>query len=450
MKILFSPVGMTDPVSVESYKDKGTVAVHEGALLQILRHERPDKVILYFSGEAMQHEKEDHRYTGGVRLLEQDLGVKFDIETIEHPELTDVHLFDGFLVEFRKILSELREKKPDAEILVNTSSGTPAMKSTLQILAAATTLCLKPVQVATWRESANNPRPCDIEKEWEINADRQPDAKNRVTVSAHTNLLYEFNRKVLMQLIDEYDYHAAAVLCRQLGGIIPKKILPLLDAAVLRINAKFPEAQRKFRECMQTELMPETNKNREYFLLLLIKARKQEYADLLRMLSPLYVELFAHAIKKQFAVDIDDFRYNQYYWDKNALNHSDLVGKFDQVRVYHQGNQRYHKPAPAIPEGFITSWHLTNLIENLADPRRDMAFVQETIQLREIEEKTRNTAAHTMVGFTDGEFLRETGFTAQALIEKIKRYIRRYTDIPLADEDLNAYETMNDKLKSYL
>ena len=181
MKILFSPVGMTDPVSPEKHGSEIT-AVHEGALLQILRHEKPDRVILYYSGETVRHEREDHRYIGGIRLLEQDLGITFAVETIEHPELEDVHLFDGFLVEFRKILEKLRKENPDAEILVNTSSGTPAMKSTLQILAAASALRLKPVQVATWTKSSNHARPCDIQAEWAINADCRPDAENRVTV----------------------------------------------------------------------------------------------------------------------------------------------------------------------------------------------------------------------------------------------------------------------------
>ena len=341
MKILFSPVGMTDPVSVEK-KGSEVVAVHEGALLQILRHEKPDKVILYFSEETIGLEEVDHRYTGGIRLLEQDLGIAFDVESIKHPELKDVHLFDGFLTEFRDILEKQREQYPDAEIIVNTSSGTPAMKSTLQILAAASTLRLKPVQVATWKKTANNARVCDIQKEWEINADRCSDAENRVTVSEHTNLLYEFNRKVLIKLIDEYDYHAADVLCRQLGPIIPRPFTQLLKAAFLRASAKFPEAQRSFRECMNEDLMPETNKICEYYLLLCIKAQKQENADLLRMISPVFVEILACAIKEQFSVNIDDYRSNQFYWNTDAVCHSDLYRKFDQLPYYHPNDRGRH------------------------------------------------------------------------------------------------------------
>ena len=97
MKILFSPVGMTDPVSEERDSvTKELAAVHEGALLQICRHELPDKIYLYFSKEACELEQQDHRYLGGMELLGQTLGTQFDVQVIERPELTEVHRFDEF------------------------------------------------------------------------------------------------------------------------------------------------------------------------------------------------------------------------------------------------------------------------------------------------------------------------------------------------------------------
>ena len=74
----------------------------------------------------------------------------------------------------------------------------------------------------------------------------------------------------------------------------------------------------------------------------------------------------------------------------------------------------------------------------------------ETIQIRDIEEKTRNVAAHTMIGFTDSELQRKTGFSAQGLVDKLKRYILQYTGIPLTEEFLQSYQRINEKLKSYL
>lgn len=47
MKILFSPIGTTDPVR----------NCRDGACLHILRHYHPDKVVLYFTAEMEKRER---------------------------------------------------------------------------------------------------------------------------------------------------------------------------------------------------------------------------------------------------------------------------------------------------------------------------------------------------------------------------------------------------------
>ena len=150
MKVLFSPVGMTDPVSeIRDPQTKEIIGVRDGSLLQICRHYQPDVVYMYMSAETIEYEKMDGRYEKSIRLVGQEIGQEIRLEKIEHPELTEVQLFDPFLTEFQEILNGLHEKYPDAELLVNVSSGTPAMKSALQILAAASNLKLTPLQVTT-------------------------------------------------------------------------------------------------------------------------------------------------------------------------------------------------------------------------------------------------------------------------------------------------------------
>ena len=455
MKILFSPVGMTDPVSEETDRQtKKLTAVHEGALLQICRHERPDKVCLYFSKEACELEQQDHRYLGGLELLRQELGWQFELSVIERPDLTEVHLFDSFLQDFREILTKLREENPGAELLVNVSSGTPAMKSTLQILASASELNLKPLQVGTWRAMTNHPRDCDIQTEWQINADRDPAAPNRVRVSANTNLLYEFNRKILMKLIDEYDYHAAKTVSLQMQDLLPKSFPALLEAAALRSDAKFREAQKQFRICFHEELMPDVNTVAEYFLLLDIYVKKERYTDFLRAMSPFVIELFAAALRRKCGFNYQDYTYpnEPMKWDTAALQRANLSGRFNQIAAYHRNDKKRHNAAPPLPkvDSYAASWQLANLIENLADPAKDKAFIMQTIKLRGIEERMRNLAAHTMKGFSVKEFQKEILQTPQQLIAEMISYVRNYTDIPLTDAFLRSYQTMNEKLKSCL
>ena len=450
MKILFSPVGMTDPVSEERDPEtKELTAVHEGALLQICRHERPDKIYLYFSKEACELEQQDHRYLGGMELLAQALDTQFDIQVIERPKLTEVHLFDEFLQDFRDILSKIRDENPDAEIIVNVSSGTPAMKSTLQILASASELNLKPLQVATWSYRPNHPRECNITQEWSINADLSPEAPNRVSVSANTNLLYEFNRRILMKLIDTYDYHAAKTVAMQLRGLIQPKFMELLDAAILRSDAKYKDAQLKFRECGREELMPCSVQTAEYFLLLDIYVKKEKYTDFLRAMTPFLLEVLISSVRTQFQMDMTRYmKPNSRTWDDRNQDLQDMIDLFDESSAYHTKPRRYKFNTIG---GFVNSADLSNIIENKADTKLQRQLVQDTLKLRQdVEEKIRNLADHTMNGVSALDIQRACSLGPQQLITLMKKYVRNYTDIPLTDEFLRSYDIMNEKLKSYL
>ena len=52
-RILFSPIGNTDPITNN----------YDGAMLHIIREYRPDKVYLYLSKDIVNKEEKDHRYS---------------------------------------------------------------------------------------------------------------------------------------------------------------------------------------------------------------------------------------------------------------------------------------------------------------------------------------------------------------------------------------------------
>ena len=61
-RILFSPVGGTDPIKY----------LHDGSMLHICRHYRPDEVVLYMSKEIMEKHKKDNRYVRTIELLRSE------------------------------------------------------------------------------------------------------------------------------------------------------------------------------------------------------------------------------------------------------------------------------------------------------------------------------------------------------------------------------------------
>ena len=60
MRVLFSPVGTTDPVR----------NCRDGACLHILRHYQPDHVVLYYTAEMEEREKQTQMYTLGIEHVQ--------------------------------------------------------------------------------------------------------------------------------------------------------------------------------------------------------------------------------------------------------------------------------------------------------------------------------------------------------------------------------------------
>lgn len=71
-------------------------------------------------------------------------------------DFVDVHLFDPILLDFKEILEDLCNNiDEDDELLLNISSGSPAMKSALQALTAFTERHMIPIQVSSPNKEVN-------------------------------------------------------------------------------------------------------------------------------------------------------------------------------------------------------------------------------------------------------------------------------------------------------
>ena len=141
--ILFSPIGGTDPIS--NYN------CYDGSMLHIARYYRPTRIILYMSKRMLEWQAQDDRYRYALnKLFEMQGRTGVEIKEIKKSELTDVQEFDFFYEEFRKILMAIREKMDDSDqLLINVSSGTPAMKSGLLVLQTLGEIPSKTIQVIT-------------------------------------------------------------------------------------------------------------------------------------------------------------------------------------------------------------------------------------------------------------------------------------------------------------
>lgn len=425
--ILFSPVGMTDPIRY--FKD--------GAMLNIIRNYAPDTVYLYMSKEILHHHREDNRYLYSIGELAGLLGKKIDVHIIERPELEDVQLFDSFIADFTGILNKLHGDYPDDKIILNVSSGTPAMKSSLQILSLTLDFDMLPVQVST-PQKKSNPR-IDDEKNaspqelWELN-ESNSEEDNRCITSQTENLLAEFKKQSLIKLIRSYDYSAALELAEDMN--VPQKFIELLDAANNRLKLNYRKTTKVFEKygfniclCDDKELEAAA----EYILLLQIKIKKQEYADFIRAITPVILELFVIYLKNKCDVNVWDYTDKNKKWDMNKLNSDD-----NGVKILTHLNKFYN--------GRLKMCHVYSdaACELICQMSGDINAQKAANVLRdEVEKKIRNNAAHEIVSITEEKIQKDTGHSSEEIIKYLLDMLK-LCGMNISRKFSLAYDEMND------
>ena len=161
-KILFSPVGGTDPIRY----------FRDGSMLHICRHYRPDLVYLYLSHEMMEYHRKDNRYIDALERLGAYLNHTFEVRLIERDALINVQQYDVFYEDFRQELIKIENQMEEGdELLLNMASGTPAMKSALLVMATFAEYRFLPIQVSTPKKRMNaeqdDREEYDKETDWE-------------------------------------------------------------------------------------------------------------------------------------------------------------------------------------------------------------------------------------------------------------------------------------------
>ena len=141
--VLFSPIGTSDPIR----------GGFDGSMLHITRYYKPEKVYLYYSEDMYERDLVDNKCELAIKILNPKIQViKFKGKALPYD-------FDSFIVEFNRIINTISEENPDSEIILNVSSGTPQMKSTLCLEAVTTNKKIRVVQVTTPIEGPNTDRP---------------------------------------------------------------------------------------------------------------------------------------------------------------------------------------------------------------------------------------------------------------------------------------------------
>lgn len=434
--ILFSPVGGTDPISLTNY--------HDGSLLHICRFYRPDKVILYMSKEMLDNQEKDDRYMYCLTRLDKMQERSTEYEIIERRELTKVHEFDYFYQDFRKIIKEIYDKLDDSDtLLINISSGTPAMKSGLLVLQTLGEFPAKLIQVATPENgiSEHVHKGYDVESLWELDEDNIDGAADRCKEVKCPTLSKIKKEEIIKKHILVYDYPAALDAADSLSSEENSQYRDLIYLASRRLLLDFSGVDKMIQKTGYSCLPMRTSSDRKYFEYVLnidIKLRKKEYADFVRAITPLIVDLFELVLRKQCIVNINDYceihkRKDTFVreWSMNKLRDSIVLAKLDEYFMKKKGIRFNARD--------ILSQHLQVLIDSFS---QDEQLKQLVGNVRDVEVSIRNLAAHEIVSVTEESVKGITGFLPKDIMDMIKELFN-YTGMSIKKSYWDSYDEMN-------
>ena len=430
--ILFTPVGGTDPISASN--------CYEGAVLHICRYYKPDKVILYMSREMLENQEKDNRYLYCLERLEKLQSRTIEYEIVERRELSNVHEFDYFYEDFRAIIQNIYASMKEGDsLLLNISSGTPAMKSGLLVLQTIGEFPATLIQVATPEKGMNEHihKGYDVETLWDLNQDNLPDAKNRCKEITCPSLKKIKQEEIIKKHIEAYDYNAALSVTETMKQEDVRKYRSIIELASRRVLLDFVGVDKIARQtgfdCIPVKASSD-RKLFEYALNMDVRLKRGEYVDFIRAITPLLVDLFELVLKKQCGVDINDYcevkkykKVSRRQWSESKLQKTEVKqvldkafqGKFNGTDIY--------------------AVHLKYLIDHFSDNSTLKELVE---KLRSVEEQIRNDAAHDVISVTEETIIQKTGFTSTKIMQMIQNLFY-YTGISVKKEYWKSYDEMN-------
>ncbi|MDR1862024.1 MAG: hypothetical protein LBQ41_03285 [Candidatus Ancillula sp.] len=231
-KLLFSPVGNSDPATSKGW----------GPLAVICADEQPEKVVLWMTKDMRENEELDKRYTSAIRHILPGA----ELELLMYEGLpTDT---DKLFVEFKMQLAKLHAQDPDAEILLNVTSGTPAISSALVFIDSLRQFNTVPVRVTT--PSTSSPI-LNAYNHTEFFENAEPsNREGRTNRVEHDNMISQVQVQQVVTLLEAYDFEAALIMAKESIPTYDAKYraVELLEGAVSRLKLQPQKTEKSTLE----------------------------------------------------------------------------------------------------------------------------------------------------------------------------------------------------------
>ena len=410
MRILYTPVGDTDPIR----------GCYDGGMLHIVRHYNPDMAILVLSKDMEQKEAANHRFTKALKHVKADLDIKL-IDT----GLEDVHRIDT-LQPFVDHFYEMLSNYPDAEILINLSSGTPQMKLIMSYLSVEHD-AVRGIQVDSPQGGSNRSEPAvnddeDIEIVIDNNFDDQDDSENRCHEPQMGYIKRNNIKQSLYTLIASYKYKEAISSYhsykRTFEDGVANDVLPLLEHAQLRLGLDYDSALKKARKVGSISLSSifddkELRKLHEFLMLMEVRLKQGQIEDFVLKTTPFMYELMRYYFAKILGVN-----WRQVEKKTSMGTRLDMVlfeGQYPKLYQSWKNNTR----TPQVQDIQLSLYHMLHMLED--QDSNDSSLLKQLKEIRSIEQKIRNKMAHEVVVFTEQDICNAVEIQSlQSFLHQIK------------------------------
>lgn len=412
--VLISPVGTTDPISVNKDEEKNKI-YHDGSLLHIVRHYMPKKVYLYYSKEIYDNYIPDGRCEKLLRMMDPDIEIEIMKRDIDPSD------FDGFRDDFNYLINKASDEHPEKTIILNISSGTPQMKSTLTLEYATSNRKMKAVQVTTPIKRANKDifgfmEDDDIKGLMMKNRDNLDNAENRCIEPNIKSVRLSLIKSQIKSLISIYDYEGAYRLSKEFGNPTVEK---LINNCRLRFVLKYHDAKNTIREYEGVDLFPVKDHREaeiiEYLSMLKIKQKRGLLTDLTIGLNPFLTKIMEEFLRVFLNIDTDKF-YNPE--DKKKISKKSIKsmdpGLLKYLNSRFGGNMK--------EDTYISIALLCHAIEYYG--KKDYYDeVQLYKKLKNINNRLRNSSAHGLKAVSENEIRKIAKMSSHDLIHQLEEQV---------------------------
>ena len=446
--ILISVVGRTDPIRGQ----------HDGPILHIIRHYRPEMVILLLSAEVGKEEKEYNHNEEAIHMLDKECKVK-----VIHTGIQDVHSYDNFSVKLLTICNDVRETYPEKKILLNITSGTPQMETALCMIAISDPERYMAIQVSSPEKSSNrnsmfDPQKDLIEDWFETNLDNEEGSPCRCQVPQLLNFKRPMVQFQIQSLIKNYDYSGALLLYEENQQNFSEKTGKILKHAKKRLNLEHKEAERLATELdMKKELYPvcrsDIGQLVDFFNSMCIKQIRGELNDFSMRLEIMTLYLGKYLIENCMKVPLEDITtgrkiknsYIMYLSEEKCTKKIPGIEDYlnEQFSDKKLGRFEWEKPINA-----LSIVHIVKFLSKQPGAEKYIDAAEEMIKWANLSGQVRNPAAHTIISITD-ETIRNSydNKNSTALVKSMKTVLIQAFGNQVKEEAFRIYDRINQIVK---